>query len=808
MPLSLRAVVSTLAASLVVIAVAITFCTTYFTTVDTVQDLGLQYASSVLDGARFQTESYFNQPATRMTTFGKMMKTGGYMLPSDDPTMFDVLDRFTEVCLLLQVDMLRDANSASILFDDGSRVSVWHQGLAGRDDTTIERTATNAVSIPAGDDCCATLKRTLYYASNLSIAPEYLDDPTVHPVLTDGRIGAYQAAKPLLAGATKGSWFSPLYVDSVQELLLPVIQPLNNGTAFLGLGTITYSLGRISEFLASVRPTPNSHLFATDSQQLLLASTHPTPFQTTRMTTNRNEKVSINCISSALTADSTATEFTIACRSSAVNFVFAPLQAAAQDPELIAPKVAVTKMIAVPDSEPYIAAAAPVDNLLSGLNMRLIVLIPESDIMAEIHASRDVALGIVAGFLVFAVLLAFVVVNAVLAPLATVASQLNSTARLREVDADESRVSAFKEISELQRAYFRMNTAMRSFTRYVPRDVVKDLIASGELCHISMTPTRCTILFADIAGFTSMCERVPTEELSRLITVYFERMSHVVMEHGGVIDKFIGDCVMAFWGAPNAVPDQEVRAALTAVGMQRETRQDPIASAFDAAGEMVHVRIGLASGTVLAGNMGSSERMSYTVIGDHVNLAARCEALCKRFGVGILAAEDTVAAVAPFLVTRKLQRVAVVGKEVDVRLYEIVGVKAVTADAFATLRADMSSDTASVYTVHSTVSARQRRDDALPLKRTHNLIEAAQRHIVPAPIERYCEYFNTATQLHEAGNSAEAIARLNSASVECPADIQCAQFGSDLPTQDLRERCEKGLQDPSSVSYVLNIITK
>jgi class 3 adenylate cyclase len=660
MHISLRTVVSTLAASLIVIAVAITFCTTYFATVNTAQDLGLQYAHAVLSGAKFQTEAYFNAPAVSVTAFGKLMAIGGFMLPTDDPSDFTVLDRVSEHLLRTQAELWGSASAMTVIFDDGSSAVTVPAGDPLSDDALIGRSGVNARTIDPAAGCCGLVTGSAYYAANLSVAPLWLQMARFKPAAgADQRSPAYRAARSLLARTGIATWNAPVYVDSIHQLLLIAVQPLHNGTTFLGMLAVTYSLAHVGEFLASVRPTPNAHLFATDSQQLLLASTHPTPYESTRKTTNRNEKVPLNCASGGGTADSRATQFTISCRASAADYGFAPLQAAAQDPELIAPDAAaVTKMIAVPDSEPYIAAAAPVDNLLSGLNMRLIVLIPESDIMAEIHASRDVALGIVAGFLVFAVLLAFVVVNAVLAPLATVASQLNSTARLREVDADESRVSAFKEISELQRAYFRMNTAMRSFTRYVPRDVVKDLIASGELCHIRMTPTRCTILFADIAGFTSMCERVPTEELSRLITVYFERMSHVVMEHGGVIDKFIGDCVMAFWGAPNAVPDQEVRAALTAVGMQRETRQDPIASAFDAAGEMVHVRIGLASGTVLAGNMGSSERMSYTVIGDHVNLAARCEALCKRFGVGILAAESTVAAAGAFLVTRKLQRVA------------------------------------------------------------------------------------------------------------------------------------------------------
>jgi len=239
----------------------------------------------------------------------------------------------------------------------------------------------------------------------------------------------------------------------------------------------------------------------------------------------------------------------------------------------------------------------------------------------------------------------------------------------------------------LQQAYNTMNTAIQNFTRYVPRDVVKDLMSTGQLCEISMTTMRCTMLFVDIASFTTMCERVPTDELSRLVKSYFETMSGIVMRHDGLIDKFIGDCIMAVWGAPFSVPNHEVKATLAGLLIDRATRLAPLSSEFDAAGESLSVRVGIATGDVLAGNMGSEDRMSYTVIGDAVNLAARIESLNKAFGTRVVIAEETAAVVEPFFVLRLLMRVAVVGKTASKCLYEVVALRtAADTEAMVTLR--------------------------------------------------------------------------------------------------------------------------
>jgi adenylate cyclase len=204
-----------------------------------------------------------------------------------------------------------------------------------------------------------------------------------------------------------------------------------------------------------------------------------------------------------------------------------------------------------------------------------------------------------------------------------------------------------------------------------------------------MTPKRCTMLFSDIAGFTSMCERVPHDELSGLVCRYFETMSAIVMRHGGVIDKYIGDCIMGVWGAPFGIGNQEARATLCAALMELEARSADLGGAFDAAGEQLAIRVGVATGTVLAGNMGSADRMNYTVIGDEVNLAARLEALNKQFGTRVMVSESTARELPPgVFALRQLHRIQVVGKEVPVAVFEVLGLRegALTADALQLMR--------------------------------------------------------------------------------------------------------------------------
>ena len=311
------------------------------------------------------------------------------------------------------------------------------------------------------------------------------------------------------------------------------------------------------------------------------------------------------------------------------------------------------------------------------------------------HTPREVYFGasrrltnilIAVAVVVVVVCVAFCIASyvAVVKPLNKLSESMASVARLDEGGSNDA--PALGELQGMHASFVHMKTAIGSFTRYVPRDVVRSLMARGELCSLMMAPLRCAILFTDIESFTTICEQVPADILSPVIQEYFDRMSAIVMRHDGLIDKFIGDCIMAVWGAPFPIDAMDMRATLCALQLQKETTLDPLAGAFRRVGQRLGVRVGVNRGEVLAGNMGSSERMNYTVIGDAVNLAARLEGLNKQFGTRVMISEF-VAQRIDGVVLRLLGVIAVVGKTQPVRVFEPLGL---VDDAVDTLEASIS----------------------------------------------------------------------------------------------------------------------
>lgn len=184
------------------------------------------------------------------------------------------------------------------------------------------------------------------------------------------------------------------------------------------------------------------------------------------------------------------------------------------------------------------------------------------------------------------------------------------------------------------------------FGRYVPPAVVSALIASGAAPAINGERRELTLLFSDLAGFTSASERLPPEAVAQALNAYFTRMTYAVHRHGGTLDKFIGDAVMAFWNAPLAEPQHAARALACAQDMQREMQALRSRWTGTAFAEL-QLRIGLHTGEAAVGHLGSEERFTYTAVGDAVNTAARLEGANKAFGTGILLSEATRNALPP-----------------------------------------------------------------------------------------------------------------------------------------------------------------
>ena len=247
--------------------------------------------------------------------------------------------------------------------------------------------------------------------------------------------------------------------------------------------------------------------------------------------------------------------------------------------------------------------------------------------------------------------------------------------------------SRIREIAQLERATMLLDNALRSFSLFAPVGIVRDLIDSGRPLAPGMEQRFMTVLFSDVESFTAIAEQLSPQELSQQTSRYFENVTSAVAEEGGTIDKFIGDSVMAFWGAPVAMDDHVFRACVAALRASR--RMTKLNGQWASEGRrQMRVRFGVHCDTVVVGNVGSPERLSYTVMGDGVNLASRIEGLNKQFGTSICISENVHERVAGRVVARALGRVPVKGRVTEIMVYELLGV---AGSSDPELRADQAS---------------------------------------------------------------------------------------------------------------------
>jgi adenylate cyclase len=216
------------------------------------------------------------------------------------------------------------------------------------------------------------------------------------------------------------------------------------------------------------------------------------------------------------------------------------------------------------------------------------------------------------------------------------------------------------------------------FREYVPPEIVAKM-ERNPAKYDAPRSAELTILFCDVRGFTGISEMLNAEDLGEYINEYLTEMSTVIrVQYQGTLDKYIGDGIMAFWNAPVDDPQHARNAVLAALAMQRQC--EPLSARFLARGwPALEIGVGVNTGAVKVGNMGSMYRRAYTAIGDPVNVAARLEGRTKGYGVGILVAEPTRRLVSD-IVFRQVDRVRVKGKEEAVTIFEPVGLESEVND--------------------------------------------------------------------------------------------------------------------------------
>jgi adenylate cyclase len=206
------------------------------------------------------------------------------------------------------------------------------------------------------------------------------------------------------------------------------------------------------------------------------------------------------------------------------------------------------------------------------------------------------------------------------------------------------------------------------FGQYVPSELVEEMAKHPESVSMVGESREMTILFSDVRGFTTISEGLDPKELSLLMNEFLTPLSRVIYKHRGTIDKYMGDCIMAFWGAP--LPDRDHARNAILAGIEMQATLQALQPHFKERGwPGIHVGVGINTGRVSVGNMGSEVRVAYTVMGDEVNLASRLEGITKQYGVGIIVGENTQNLVTDFLY-RELDHVRVKGKDRPVAIYE------------------------------------------------------------------------------------------------------------------------------------------
>jgi adenylate cyclase len=211
-----------------------------------------------------------------------------------------------------------------------------------------------------------------------------------------------------------------------------------------------------------------------------------------------------------------------------------------------------------------------------------------------------------------------------------------------------------------------------AFQFYVTPSVVNQMLQDPNALRLGGQRRELTVLFSDIRGFTSISESLNPEGLVHLLNEYLTEMTNVVFRHDGTLDKYIGDAIMAIYGAPIPQQDHPMRACLTALDMMNELHKLH-ARWKDQAAPPIDIGIGINTGEMVVGNMGSERRFDYTVMGDHVNLASRLEGLNRQYGTHIITSEFTYPLIQEHLLCRELDYVRVKGRAKPVRIYEILG---------------------------------------------------------------------------------------------------------------------------------------
>jgi class 3 adenylate cyclase len=449
----------------------------------------------------------------------------------------------------------------------------------------------------------------------------------------------YQLVRRSLALAVTDPFINPDTGHPVIALGYPILVQEN----FVGVASAHITFRGLSELLARHKASPNSVTVIADEHGELLA--HPVPTKSVQVADGRLQVTSWADVDDP-------------------QIVEAVHRRAAGSPDRF-------NFTLGHEGTEYVALFSKFPTG-SGKTWQVLVVTPTADFVGELERTNRLLIWLMLAVVVAESTLIYVMAGRVSNPIELVSQAMR---RIRSLSFGEQMPppSRIREIAELQHAARLLANALRSFAMFAPIGIVRDLIESGRPIAPGVEQRFMTILFADVESFTTIAEQLSSQELSEQTSHYFETVTSAVAEESGTIDKFIGDCVMALWGAPTVMEDHVFRACVAALKASRRMERLNASWAAEGRKEM-RVRIGIHCDTVVVGNVGSRARLSYTVMGDGVNVASRIEGLNKQFGTSICISQNVYDRVSDRIVGRALGRVSVKGRKTEIMVYELLGI--------------------------------------------------------------------------------------------------------------------------------------
>jgi adenylate cyclase len=321
------------------------------------------------------------------------------------------------------------------------------------------------------------------------------------------------------------------------------------------------------------------------------------------------------------------------------------------------------------EGKDYLATYRPLPEL-KALDLVIGIVVPKDDFTANLKRNSLLNVAMSLAILGFGIFLVSAFITRAIRPMKDLVKETNKIKRL-QLDGDVRIKTVIKEIMELSEATYAMKIGLRSFRKYIPATLVRKLIESGEDVRIGGTKKPLTILFTDIVDFTQIAESMEPNQLMEHMCEYFEELSIIIAKQKGTIDKYIGDSIMAFWGAPVAVSFATKRAAQATLDCKKRLAELN-ANWQKQNMPLLLTRFGLHKGESIVGNVGSSERLNYTALGDVTNVASRLEGINKVYGTTIIVSEAVYQEVKKYFVLRKIDIITVKGKKISETIYELM----------------------------------------------------------------------------------------------------------------------------------------